>query len=81
MNRDSLFWFGLAILLIVFLLLPDPLFHLYIRGSDFGLPPLVDIDYPNMIKQLALYFPIGTFYVVLALVFVIGMGYESRKYE
>ena len=81
MNRNSLFWFGLAIFLIVFLLLPDPLFHLYIPGSDFGLPPLVDVDYPNLIKQLALYFPIGTFYVVLALVFVIGMGYESRKYE
>jgi len=76
MNRDALIWFGLAILLIVFLILPDPLFHLYIEGSDFGLPPLLDIDYPNLIKQLALYFPVGSFWFVLTLVGLIGMGCE-----
>ena len=79
--RDSTLFFLWALIIIVFLILPDPLFHVFIEGSDWGLPPVADFDYPNIIRQMFLYFPNGTILMSFTLIVFIWFGYEFRKME
>jgi hypothetical protein len=74
--KNSLFFFSYAAILLIFVFLPDPIIsYTWVMTPDFGLERVIEIQYPNIVRQLIEFEPfisIPFFIIGLTILFYLG---------